>query len=243
MKEIKLAIIGGGSRLWAIQFLKDVTLQDKLKVNFSLYDIEKQAALNNVAVGNEIFKANNKEGQFTISVEDTLEDSLKGADFVIITIEPGIMDCRYGDLVLPDQYGILQTVGDTTGPGGIMRARTTRESVIFDFLQPLGEANVFKILATRESSLPYLRYPLGDIYAFQFLTAFKRLLLYFHFPFGDDAHTILYVVAVFLVSCHGSKSYLRQSYEIYFIQPSEIRRNMMNRKERKRTCFCCEKRR
>ena len=132
MKEIKLAIIGGGSRLWAIQFLKDVTLQDKLRVNFSLYDIEKQAALNNVAVGNEIFKANNKEGQFTISVEDTLEDSLKGADFVIITIEPGIMDCRYGDLVLPDQYDILQTVGDTTGPGGIMRARRALP-IFFEF--------------------------------------------------------------------------------------------------------------
>lgn len=132
MKEVKLAIIGGGSRLWAIQFLKDVTLQDKLKVNFSLYDIEKQAALNNVAVGNEIFKANNKEGQFSISVEDTLEDSLKGADFVIITIEPGIMDCRYGDLVLPEQYGILQTVGDTTGPGGIMRARRALP-IFFEF--------------------------------------------------------------------------------------------------------------
>ena len=27
----------------------------------------------------------------------------------------------------------------------------------------------------------------------------------------------------------------------YILQPSEFRRNMMNRKERKRTCFCSEK--
>ena len=123
MKDIRLAIIGGGSRAWAIQFLKDVTLQDQLKVHFALYDIEKQAAINNVSVASEIFRINKKEGQFTVSVEDTIDNALKGADFVIITIEPGIMICRYGDLVLPDQYGVLQTVGDTTGPGGIMRAR------------------------------------------------------------------------------------------------------------------------
>ena len=114
------------------------------------------------------------------------------------------------------------------------KTRTIKKCIFTDFLQPFGQANVFKILANGESTLPNLRYPLGNIYAFQFLTAFKRLLLYLHFPFGDDAHTILYVISVFLVSCHGSKSYVGQSYKIYFIQPSEIRRNMINRKERKR---------
>ena len=126
------------------------------------------------------------------------------------------------------------------GQRNFFNTRTTRESDIFDFLQPFGQANAFKVLTTTESSLRNLRYPLGNIYAFQFLTAFKRLLLYFHFPFGDDTHTILYVVAVFLVSCHGSKSYLGQSYKIYFIQQNESRRNMMNRKERKHIYFAAK---
>jgi hypothetical protein len=38
---------------------------------------------------------------------------------------------------------------------------------------------------------------------------------YLHFTLGDDSDTILYVISVFLVSCHGSKSNLGQSYVIY----------------------------
>ena len=65
-------------------------------------------------------------------------------------------------------------------------------------------------------------------------------ILYLRLLLGYDGLAVLDVVAVFLVSCHGSKSNLGQSYEIYFIQPNEFRRNMMNRKERKQTFFCIE---
>ena len=51
-----------------------------------------------------------------------MADALRGADFVVLSIEPGPTEARYADLVIPAKYGILQPVGDTTGPGGIARA-------------------------------------------------------------------------------------------------------------------------
>ena len=52
MERIRVCIIGGGSRLWAIQFLKDLTLQDKLGSHVVLYDIDNHASKNNEAVAN-----------------------------------------------------------------------------------------------------------------------------------------------------------------------------------------------
>lgn len=122
MKKIKISIIGGGSRQWAIGLIKDLTIQNNFKALISLYDINQQAAEDNVEVGKRIFKINNTT-DFDIEAQPDIDKCLFGSDFVIISIEPGIIDCRYGDLQLPDEYGILQTVGDTTGPGGIMRAK------------------------------------------------------------------------------------------------------------------------
>ncbi len=123
MEKVRVCIIGGGSRLWAIQFLKDLTLQDKIGAHVVLYDIDKKAADNNEEVANRIFRINGKSDKLSVSVAPTLDEGLKGVDFVIIAIEPGITAIRKGDLLLPEEYGIFQSVGDTTGPGGLMRAR------------------------------------------------------------------------------------------------------------------------
>ena len=136
MEKARICIIGGGSRLWAIQFLKDLTLQDKIKAHVVLYDIDKQAAINNEAVANEIFKVNGKSTVLSVSVADTLQEGLSGADFIIIAIEPGVTEIRKYDLGLPEEYGILQSVGDTTGPGGLMRARRALP-LFFDFAREI----------------------------------------------------------------------------------------------------------
>lgn len=123
MQDVRICIIGGGSRLWAIRFLKDLTRQDKLKAHVVLYDIDSEAAYRNEKVASGIFRINGKENLLSVSVAEKLPDALKGADFIIIAIEPGDTGIRKADLEEPEKYGILQSVGDTTGPGGIMRAR------------------------------------------------------------------------------------------------------------------------
>lgn len=136
MQDVKVCIIGGGSRLWAIQFLKDLTLQDKVRAHVALYDIDKEAAFSNERVASEIFRINGKEKQLSVSVADSLPEGLLDADFVIIAIEPGAIEIRQADLEEPEAVGILQTVGDTTGPGGLMRARRALP-LFFDFAREI----------------------------------------------------------------------------------------------------------
>ncbi|WP_320129761.1 alpha-galactosidase [uncultured Sphaerochaeta sp.] len=123
MKDSRICIIGGGGRLWAIQFMKDLATNSMTHGTLVLYDIDKEAARSNVEVANRIFAANKAEGRFAVVAKDDLGEALEGTELVIISVEPGNTECRYGDLVLPEEYGILESVGDTTGPGGIMRAR------------------------------------------------------------------------------------------------------------------------
>ena len=123
MKETRICIIGGGSRKWAIKFIKDLAYNTMTHGTIVLHDIDHRGALNNVEVANRILALNSSSNRFSVIAEDNLEKALEGADLVIISIEPGNIRCREGDLLLPEEYGILQSVGDTTGPGGIMRAR------------------------------------------------------------------------------------------------------------------------
>ena len=132
MKETRICILGGGGRLWPIQFMKDLAYNPQTKGTVVLYDIDHEAAVNNVEVGNRIMKVNKSEGRFVFEAIDDLALALGGADIVIISIEPGRTEARYADLVLPEEYGILQSVGDTTGPGGIIRARRALP-IFFEF--------------------------------------------------------------------------------------------------------------
>ena len=52
----------------------------------------------------------------------SLDEALQGADFVILTITTGRLESMRPDLEIPAKYGIKQSVGDTTGPGGLSRA-------------------------------------------------------------------------------------------------------------------------
>ena len=44
--------------------------------------------------------------------------ALKGADYVVITIQVGGKAQWEADIGIPERYGVGQCVGDTIGPGG-----------------------------------------------------------------------------------------------------------------------------
>ncbi len=56
---------------------------------------------------------------------NTLEETLTGADFVVISILPGTFDEMAVDVHMPERLNIWQSVGDTAGPGGMIRALRT----------------------------------------------------------------------------------------------------------------------
>lgn len=120
--EIKIGYIGGGSKYWAQELMADLALCGKLKGELVLYDIDFAAAKRNEAIGQKIYAQEAATGKFAVRATEDLAECLTGADFVVFSIEPGPTECRYADLIIPERYGIMQPVGDTVGPGGIVRA-------------------------------------------------------------------------------------------------------------------------
>ncbi len=122
MKTVKIAYIGGGSRLWARSLMSDLALESEIGGEVVLYDIDIEAARNNQKIGTLIMNHEQAVGKWTFSVATTLEEALKGSDFVFISILPGTFEEMEAYVHMPEQWGIYQTVGDTTGPAGIFRS-------------------------------------------------------------------------------------------------------------------------
>ena len=125
MKEIKIAYIGGGSKLWARSFMQDLALAEGIRGEVALYDIDREAAVRNQKIAARIHEKKEAVSQFTYTVADTLTEALTGADFVLISILPGTFKEMRSDVHEPEKYGIVQPVGDTVGPGGVLRAMRT----------------------------------------------------------------------------------------------------------------------
>ncbi len=122
---IRLAYIGGGSRGWAWKFMTDLAMEPALSGEVALYDIDRAAAQANEIIGNRIDHMPQAAGRWRYTVADTLAEALTGADFVVISILPGTFDEMAVDVHLPERLNIWQSVGDTAGPGGIIRALRT----------------------------------------------------------------------------------------------------------------------
>lgn len=122
---LKLAYIGGGSRGWAWGLMSDLANAEDMCGDVYLYDIDFSAAKANETIGNKIKNLKNCKSAWNYKAVETLEEALSGADFVIISILPGTFDEMQSDVHTPEKYGIYQSVGDTTGPGGIIRALRT----------------------------------------------------------------------------------------------------------------------
>jgi len=119
IKNLKIAYIGGGSRAWAWTFMTDLALDNDAGGEIRLYDIDLEAVHQNEIIGNSM------PGNWCYTTCKTLQEAIDGVDFIIISILPGTFEEMRSDVHLPERLGIYQSVGDTTGPGGIIRAMRT----------------------------------------------------------------------------------------------------------------------
>ena len=125
VEDIQIAYIGGGSRGWAWTFMTDLAMEKAISGTIRLYDIDREAARANEIIGNRLKEREDVQGKWDYCVKDSLEDALTGADFVVISILPKTFDEMEIDVHMPERLGIYQSVGDTAGPGGMMRALRT----------------------------------------------------------------------------------------------------------------------
>jgi alpha-galactosidase len=125
VKGINAAYIGGGSRGWAWGFMMDLAADSQMEGVVRLYDIDKKAAQNNAVIGEKISALPDAASKWAYETADSLKEALTGADIVVISILPATFKKMESDVHAPEQYGVWQSVGDTVGPGGFMRAMRT----------------------------------------------------------------------------------------------------------------------
>ena len=117
----KIVIIGGGSYTWGPTFMRDIFATPELAgATLVLHDIAQDRIDLVYALGQKMIQDFNLN--FYLKKTLSLEEALQGADFVILTITTGRLESMRPDLEIPAKYGIKQSVGDTTGPGGLARA-------------------------------------------------------------------------------------------------------------------------
>ena len=125
VKDLKIAYIGGGSRGWAWNLMKDLARCSNMTGQVALYDIDYQAAYDNECIGNKIVQDYPDAAHWSYKAYREIAPALASADFVVISILPGTFKEMRSDVHTPEKYGIFQPVGDTIGPGGVIRSLRT----------------------------------------------------------------------------------------------------------------------
>jgi alpha-galactosidase/6-phospho-beta-glucosidase family protein len=117
----RIAFVGGGSYQWGPKIILDVALNEDLRGGrLILHDINAEALDDMYAWGTRAL--DRAEADLELEKTLRLEEALQGADFVVLSISTGGLDATALDLEVPARYGVVQTVGDTVGPGGHFRA-------------------------------------------------------------------------------------------------------------------------
>ncbi len=117
----RITIIGGGSYQWAPKLLVDFANTPVLHdAEIVLEDIDAKPLPRMVEFVEHVAKIRGI-GLTATSTTDQRE-ALEGADYVVVNISTGGFDSMRHDLEVPARYGVKQSVGDSVGPGGIVRA-------------------------------------------------------------------------------------------------------------------------
>jgi len=120
-KRVNIAYIGGGSVGFGWSLLAGLA-GEEICASVRLYDIDKQLSLANEVIGNKFREYPESKGDVIYLASDTPEETLKGAQIVILSFSPGTMDEKAAEISLPERYGIYHSSGKHTGPSGIIKA-------------------------------------------------------------------------------------------------------------------------
>ncbi len=120
----KIAFIGAGSAKFIVELLVDLFSYDELQAShIALMDIDAER----LDLSLKLVQRMTRDLKIPARVESTTDRrrAIDGADYVVITVMVGGLKHYHSDSAIPARYGVFQTVGDTIGPGGVMRVVRT----------------------------------------------------------------------------------------------------------------------
>lgn len=116
----KITFIGGGSAKFVAELVKDIFTYPALAGStICLMDIDPER----LAFARRAVERLIAEFAVPARVESTLDQraAVAGADYVVVTVMVGGFKHYESDARIPMRHGVLPTVGDTAGPGGVFR--------------------------------------------------------------------------------------------------------------------------
>ena len=122
----KIALIGAGSTVFAKRLIGDILLTPELAedVQVALHDIDAERLRTSEIVTKKIVDKLGLKTHVLASLD--CREILAGADYVIFMMQVGgYKPSTIIDFEIPKKYGLRQTIADTLGVGGIMRALRT----------------------------------------------------------------------------------------------------------------------
>ena len=125
---MKITFMGAGSTVFVRNVIGDCMCVDSLSdAVVALYDIDPSRIEESRTILDAMLKTKGVKMKIEcyVGVENRRE-ALRGATFVVNAIQVGGYDpCTIIDFEIPKKYGLRQTIADTLGIGGIMRALRT----------------------------------------------------------------------------------------------------------------------
>ena len=136
----KITFMGAGSSVFAKNVLGDCMLTPTLAGSeIALYDIDARRLSDSRSMLENINRNAGAGARIHAYGTGDRKKALAGADYVVNAIQVGGYEpCTVTDFEIPRRYGLLQTIGDTLGIGGIFRALRTIP-VMLDFAHDMEE--------------------------------------------------------------------------------------------------------
>jgi alpha-galactosidase len=124
----RIVIVGAGGWVFPMELTRDILSFPALgSSTLVLYDIDPAGAERTGVSARELIALGDLDAR--AEIPPTLDEALRGADFVITVFQVGGVEAYAFDIEIPRAYGIDQTVGDTLGPGGIFRGLRSVEAL------------------------------------------------------------------------------------------------------------------
>ncbi len=120
----KITLLGAGSGFTQPLFTDIMSIEGLERATIGLVDIDTQRLALSEKLIRRIMALKGK-AEWTLEVSTDRRKILPGTDYLINTIEVSGTACVRHDNDIPLKYGVDQCIGDTIGPGGIMKALRT----------------------------------------------------------------------------------------------------------------------
>lgn len=137
-RPIHVMMVGAGS-FFTNSVLKDVLLiPENAGGELRLVDIDGDRLALTEKLMRKIVEELGQSDRWRVVADTDRRKLLPGTDYVINTIEVSGVDCVRFDNDIPLEFGVSQNIGDTIGPGGIMKGMRTIP-VFLDILRDVRE--------------------------------------------------------------------------------------------------------